>query len=92
MLEAEIAAALEEDDLETAKSALKDLKDLDTPTDFKNSMSEDESLLKLKTSDTRETDYITKRFESLRKLLDSQITKSRQNEFIEKVLKLSEKK
>ena len=92
VLEAEIAAALEEDDLETAKSALKDLKDLDTPTDFKNSMSEDESLLKLKTSDTRETDYITKRFESLRKLLDSQITKSRQNEFIEKVLKLSEKK
>ena len=90
VFETEIAAALEEGDLQTAKAALKQLEDLETPTDFKNRMSEDESLLKIKTTDSRELDYITEMFGNLRNLLNSQEKKSRQNEFVEKILKLSE--
>ena len=91
-MEAEIAGALESDDLETAKKALKALQDLETLNDFKNRMSESESLLKIKTSDPRETDYISKSFETLRSLLSKQQLKSRENEFIEKILNASKNK
>ena len=92
VLEVEIAGALESDDLETAKKALKALQDLETLNDFKNRMSESESLLKIKTSDPRETDYIAKSFETLRSLLSKQQLKSRENEFIEKILNASKNK
>ena len=92
VFESEIAAALEEDNLPVAREALKQLEELETPNDFKNRMSEDESLLEIKTTDKREREYIKTRFESLRKLLTSQQQKSRQNEFLEKILELGENK
>ena len=90
VLETEIAAALEQEDAQAAKAALKELQDLETPTDFKNRMSEDESLLKIKTADARELKFINDMFGTLRKLLNNQEQKSRQNELLEKVLKLSD--
>ena len=90
VFETEIDAAIQADDLPAAKAALKELQDLETPSDFKNRMAEDESLLKIETSDARELKYINVMFDTLRKLLSAQEKKSRQNEFIEKVLKMSE--
>ena len=90
VFETEIEAAIEADDAQAAKAALKQLQDLETPNDFKNRMSEDESLLKIQTSDARELQYINLMFDTLRKLLTAQESKSRQNEFTEKVLKMTE--
>ena len=90
VFETEIEAAIEADDAQAAKAALKELQDLETPNDFKNRMSEDESLLKIQTSDARELQYINLMFDTLRKLLTAQESKSRQNEFTEKVLKMTE--
>lgn len=91
VFESEIEAAIEAKDAQSAKEALKELQDLETPTDFKNRMSEDESMLKIQTSDARELTYINQMFDTLRKLLNAQEKKSRQNEFVEKVLKMTER-
>lgn len=91
VFESEIDAAIQAKDAQAAKAALKELQDLETPTDFKNRMSEDESTLKIQTTDGRELDYITRMFETLRSLLNAQEKKSRQNEFVEQVLKMTER-
>jgi len=91
VFETEIDAAIKAGDAATAKDALKQLQDLETPNDFKNRMSEDESLLKIQTSDARELQYINLMFDTLRKLLTAQETKSRQSEFTEKVLQMTER-
>ena len=77
-------------DIETAKKKLELLEKLESPNDFKDRMSEELTALKFKTTDVRELTYITDRFDTLRKLLNEQQKKSRESEFLEKILRLTD--
>ena len=88
VFEKEIDAAIKAKDLELAKSTFKKLQDLESPTEFKNRMSEDESFLKTQTTDMAELGFINRMFDSLRKQLNEQEKKSRENEFTETLLNL----
>ncbi len=92
VFETEIDAAIKAKDATTAKAKLTELQELESPTDFKNRMSEDKSMLLTQTSDARELGYINKRFDTLRKLLSEQEKKSRKNEFIQTILDMTAKK
>ncbi len=79
VFETDTQAALEKKDLTSALAAFNELKALSI-TDVKTRMNEQEIRLKSLTSDSREVGYIIGSFESLRKILNDQQSKSKESE------------
>ena len=89
ILESDIAAALVEKQLDQAKATFARYQMLESPREIKNRMADSELRLKTMTQDRRELEYISKRFEALRLLLNSEVVKSRESELQEEIQKQS---
>ena len=89
ILESDIAASLTEKELDEAKAAFARYQLLESPREIKNRMADSEIRLKTMTQDRRELEYISKRFEDLRLLLNSEVVKSRESELQEEIQRQS---
>ena len=79
VFENDTTAALEKKDVNAALEAFKELKALSI-NELKSRINDDEVQLKSQTADAREQDYIIRRFESLRRILNDQQRKSKESE------------
>lgn len=82
VFETDTAAAIEKKDVNVALESFKELKALSID-DLKSNMNDEEIRLKSLTADARELNYIIRRFESLRKILNDQQRKSKESELQE---------
>ncbi len=89
VFETDIAAALEDEYLTEAKEFLKNYQALESPREIKTRMADEEIRLKSMTQDKREIEYISRRFNALRSLLNSEAIKSRETELQEEIQKRS---
>ena len=85
LLEQEIESLIEDSKFEAAGEKLQDYKALETPSDMKRRMSNEEVRLKSMTDDQRETGHITNMFQSLKELLNSKVANSREIELQEQL-------
>ena len=89
ILESDIAAALSDKQLEQAKETFARYQALESPREIKNRMADSEVRLKTLTQDKRELEFISKRFEDLRLLLNSEVVKSQESALQEEIQKQS---
>jgi hypothetical protein len=82
VFENDTTAAIEKKDVNAAMEGFKGLKALSIE-ELKTKMNDEEVQLKSLTSDARELDFIIRRFESLRKILNDQQRKSKESELQE---------
>ena len=82
VFENDTTAAIEKKNMNAALEGFKELKALSIE-DLKTKINDEEIRLKSLTADARELDYIIRRFESLRKILDDQQRKSKESELQE---------
>ena len=80
LLEQEIESLIASKKFKEADERLQEYKDLETPTDMKRRMSNEEVRLKSMTDDQRETGHITEMFQTLKVLLDSKVANSKEIE------------
>lgn len=85
LLEQEIESLIGSEKFEEADDKLQEYKALETPTDMKRRMSNEEVRLKSMTEDQRETGFITNMFQTLKVLLDSKVANSREIELQEQL-------
>ncbi len=85
LLEQEIESLIASKKFDEADEKLQQYKALETPTDMKRRMSNEEVRLKSMTDDQRETGYITEMFQNLRVLLNSKVASSREIELQEQL-------
>ena len=87
LLEREIESLIGSEKFEEADDKLLEYKALETPTDMKRRMSNEEVRLKSMTEDQRESGFITDMFQNLKELLDSKVANSREIELQEQLQK-----
>ena len=85
LLEQDIATLIGSKKFQEASDKLLEYKALETPTDMKRRMSNEEVRLKSMTEDQRETAYITKTFQTLKEILNQKVANSREIELQEKL-------
>lgn len=85
LLEQQIESEMESDNWEMAEATLLRYKNLESPTNVKLRMSDEEVRLKSLASDDKEYEYIASMFQSLKDLLNSKIADSREIELQEKI-------
>ena len=85
LLEQEIQALIKSKKFEEADGKLLEYKALETPSDMKRRMSDEEVRLKSMTEDQREAGFITDMFETLKVLLSSKVANSREIELQEQL-------
>lgn len=89
ILESDIAAALSDKQLDQAKTTFARYQALESPREIKNRMADSEVRLKTLTQDRRELEFISKRFDDLRLLLNSEVVKSQESALQEEIQKQS---
>ncbi len=89
LLEGDIESLIGGEKFQEADGKLQEYKALETPTDMKRRMSNEEVRLKSMTEDQREMGYITEMFQNLKGLLDSQVANSRDIELQNRTLGVS---
>ena len=92
IFESDIAAALADRQLEEAKLVFAKYQSLESPREIKNRMADSEIRLKTMTQDRRELEFISKRFEDLRLLLNAEVAKSRESELQEEIQRQSSRR
>lgn len=85
LLEQEIELLIGSKKFEEADDKLQEYKALETPTDMKRRMSNEEVRLKSMTDDQRETGFITDMFQTLKVLLDTKVANSKEIELQEQL-------
>lgn len=83
--ESEIDDTLEKNKLDEARELLAKYQDLTTPQDLKIRLADEESRLQSRTDNTRELEYITSMFDTLRAILDSKAVKSKESDLLERL-------
>ena len=78
--ESDIADFLKVKQLDEAKLTFQAYQALESPREIKTRMADEEVRLKTRAQDKRESDYISRRFEQLRVLLNSRLIESKENE------------
>ena len=87
--EEDMSLALEQKNREEAVKILRDYKDLESPQDIKARMANEEISLKARSNSKREIDFITLMFGTLKKLLDSEVVKTRESELQQRLQQLN---
>jgi hypothetical protein len=89
VFEGDIQAALDDKNLTQAKELFDQYRNLESPQDIKERMTNEEIALKTQTADKRELDYINRLFETLRKIVNKQQRESKEMDITQAIQELN---
>ena len=89
VFEGDIQAALDDKNLTQAKELFDQYRNLESPQDIKERMTNEEIALKTQTADKRELDYINRMFETLRKIVNKQQRESKEMDITQAIQELN---